>query len=264
MVSLLGCQLSNQSQSTLNEAYRLGFKREILETDPFTLFALTRINSETAPVVIYLEGDGHSMASKYKLSKDPTPHQPLALELALKDPRDNVIYVARPCQYTLQQDSHCHPKYWSSHRFSNEVIQSTHQAIQFIKKSHSINSIHLVGFSGGAGLAALVAAQEPSTLSLITVAGDLNLNLMQSIHNTSTMWGSEDPISVAKTISHIPQHHWSGGKDTTVPWTVAQSFTTEANSPCVKQSIKQNFTHHEGWSHAWPELIRQPMECSKG
>lgn len=261
--TLQGCQIFTQpkGESIVSEAKSVGFKSIIIPTKAFKLFALSKAFQQGKPLVIYLEGDGHSMASKYRLSKDPTPHHPLALKLAVLDPRPNVIYLARPCQYIRQEDSQCHPKYWSSHRFSLEVIESTKEAINFLRQHFNTQAVHLIGFSGGGGLAVLVAAQEPAVKSVITLAGDLNLSLMQSIHQTSTLWGSRDPFDVAQTIRTIPQMHFSGEYDKTVPPKVAQSFVLKANSPCVNQKILPRFTHHQGWAQSWHELINVPVTC---
>ena len=51
-------------------------------------------------VNIYIEGDGRAWLNKNRPSLDPTPKNSLALKLAEIDPAPNVIYLARPCQYS--------------------------------------------------------------------------------------------------------------------------------------------------------------------
>ncbi len=250
-------QLVEQSKS-------LGFEPQIISTKDFDFFGLQKIKTPGLPLVVYLEGDGHSKAGKYRLSEDPTPHQPIALELALQDNRPNVLYLARPCQYPAQSTTrNCHPKYWSSHKLSTEVVNSSLEAINVTMSHAQADSIQLVGFSGGGGLAALVAQRFEKTLSLITVAGDLDLDLMRTHHNTGELFGSLNPKTLASTISNVPQLHFAGGKDRIVPPKVAHSFVEPMNTTCAQVHVLSDATHHS-WAKDWPSLLELPMACSVG
>ncbi|HET9843824.1 MAG TPA: alpha/beta hydrolase [Gammaproteobacteria bacterium] len=244
----------------LADAHHKGFKQEILSTSKFKLTTLHRITEKNAPLVVYLEGDGHSQSKKYRLSKDPTPHQPLALELALLDPRPNVIYIARPCQYSIAEDAECNAMYWSTHKFAPEVINSTQEVINHFRSLHENKKIELVGFSGGGGLAVMIAAQDPRIINVTTIAGDLDIELMQKHHNTTPLTGSKNPKRVATSINKIPQRHFIGKKDVVVPLAVAESFVHQVGA-CAKIIALPKFEHHKGWKEAWPFLLTEPFPC---
>lgn len=250
--------ISEARNQVLKIAYEKHFIRENIQMPFFKLATLSHITSENNFLVIYLEGDGHSRHSRYKLSNDPTPHQPLGLELALSDPRPNVVYIARPGQYPLVGDPPCDSKYWSTHRFSKEVIESTNKAIDYFKsKINNPNTqIQLIGFSGGGGLAILIAAHRCDVSSIITLAGDLDTAAMAAYHQTAPLTGSLNPAKFAPYLSHIPQCHLVGKKDTIVPLKIAQSYLKAscANPQTVKIKLI-DATHQKGWSDKWPELV---------
>lgn len=232
-----------------------GFDQVIHPTQGFKLTTFAKANTKGSPLVVYLEGDGHSMQSRYRLSNDPTPHQPLALELAMLDERPNVVYIARPCQYTpVESDSLCHQKYWSTHRFASEVIESTNQLIDDYKTQLKPSAIHLVGFSGGGGLSILVASHRTDVESVTTVAGDLDLELMTTLHHTTPQYGSLNPLQFAARLK-AKQLHLSGEKDTVVPPMIAKSYLKQSNGACISHRVMPNFSHHHGWKENWPQLL---------
>jgi len=261
----------------LQSAQKKNFKKQSIPTNFFTLTAFHKLDSDQANqanqknkiknnlIIVYLEGDGHSRNSKYELSNDPTPYQPLALELALLDPRPNIIYMARPGQYTPRAlDTHCNSKYWSTHRFSQEVIDSTSEAIDHLLSNNKIKSstyeIQLIGFSGGGGLAILVAAQRKDIHSIITVAGDLNIVAMSAYHRSIPLVGSLNPLAFASKVCHIPQLHLTGTRDTVVPSFIAKSYlkASEQAEKNHKITIKHlSASHQQGWVEKWPIIIAQ-------
>jgi dienelactone hydrolase len=99
----------------------------------------------------------------------------MALRLALLDPHPNVIYLARACQYTPPElNPSCTDQYWSSHRYAAEVIKAMNDVLSQIKTKTKNTEFMLIGFSGGANVAALLASQRSDVRGLITVAGDLD------------------------------------------------------------------------------------------
>lgn len=255
----LSCTSQPSREAILTQSKALGFVHTVIETPGFNLASWVKITQLGAPIVVYIEGDGHSVNRFGLATNDPTPMQPLAFSLAQVDPRSNVAYLARPCQYHPQSRD-CPVRYWTSHRFSPEVIASTGHALKALMQKAHTKHLHLVGFSGGGGIAALTAANMKVD-SLITVAGDLNLDIMQQHHKTKTQDGSLNPLNIAHQLQKTPQIHWVGLKDTVVPQTVAQSFVQIQSSHCVRLKT-QNFDHHKGWLKAWPQLVLEKPYCS--
>jgi len=223
-----------------------------------------RVGGKNDLANIYIEGDGRAWVSKNRPSLDPTPKNPVALKLAQLDNSENVIYLARPCQYTKMVDgSVCDKKYWTSHRFSSEVIEAMDSALDDIKQRHQITGFNLVGFSGGGNIAVLLAAERNDVLSIRTVAGNLNHKLQSEIHNVSPMPESLNAKDVANKISHIPQIHFVGGQDKIVPAQVAQSYKRGAQSDCVKIKVIEGVDHTKGWESVWKSLLNIPLDCEK-
>jgi hypothetical protein len=96
-------------------------------------------------LVVYVEGDGRAFASRDIVSADPTPVQALALQLALVDVRPNVAYLGRPCQYGGADRPPCAPRYWTSHRFAPEVVDSLMLALDRLKAETGAGALELIG-----------------------------------------------------------------------------------------------------------------------
>ncbi len=252
--------ISEYRNQVLQTAQEKQFIRQSIPTHFFTLTTFSHITKTQANknnlLIVYLEGDGHSRDSEYALSNDPTPYQPLGLQLALADPREHVLYIARPGQYTPRsQDPHCNSKYWSTHRFSQEVIDSTNAVIHQFKKQNQ--KIQLIGFSGGGGLAILVAAHREDIHSIITVAGDLDHVAMTRYHKTLPLTHSFNPIAFASSLNTIPQLHLVGKKDVIVPSFIAKRFlkaSENAEINVVKMQL-MDAGHHTGWLAQWRPIL---------
>lgn len=234
---------------------------------PFMLTAYERVYRRGAPATVYIEGDGVAWVSKSRPSLDPTPKNPVALHLASRDNSPNVIYLARPCQYThkLEKDAApCDPRYWTSERFSPEVIADMSAALDNIKKKYDIPSFDLVGFSGGGAVAALLTAERDDIDSLRTVAGNLNHVLLNQMHEVSQMPGSLNPADIAADIAHVPQHHFVGEWDEVVTPAIYDSFRVAAGpTTCMRSSIVKEVDHETGWVNIWPTLLHAPLDCNK-
>lgn len=216
----------------------------------------SRLGTAGGSLTVYIEGDGHAWLSKYRLSENPTPLHPVGLELAALDHSENVVYLARPCQYTGRDtDDACKdPSYWSDKRFSEEVIVAMNEAIDFFSERIKASHIRLVGYSGGAAVAVLIAARRNDVSSLITVAGNLDPEYVNQHHGVDSLKGSLNPMDFASRISAIPQHHFSGSEDKVVPPLVAERFVKAVNSHYAKTRIIGGISHHKGWKEAWPDL----------
>lgn len=234
-----------------------GFYPVFVQTQNFKLTTYQKILHPGKDVNIYIEGDGHAWASRYQLSKDPSPHSATVMNLATLDPWPNVVYLARPCQYSPQDlRTVCNPKYWSTARYAPEVIQSINTAVTAIKEQAHCKRVHLIGYSGGGALAVLVAAQRRDVASIRTIAGNLDLKTMDKVHNTTPLSESVDPITVAKQVRHIPQLHFCGAKDKVVPSIVATNFIKAAELSTDKVVIVKDVSHSKKWDKYWPTLLK--------
>lgn len=273
-----GCQTSgpssnNFTHSEIKLAQQSGFKASAIKTKNFEITSLIKKNNQTAPInklVIYIEGDGRSWIKKSILSKNPTPPYALGLRLAIQDPRAQepntaVAYLARPCQFTEQKPSPetCDAKYWSSDRFSEVVIINMNEAVDKIKTESGLENQHkieLIGYSGGAAVAVLVAARRNDVEILRTVAGDLNHDMMSEYHHTTPLSNSLNPIHFTNKLSNIKQIHYIGTNDKIVPKKVTENFIRDCEKHLSKIDNKPtitiiNATHQKGWEATWSALL---------
>lgn len=238
-------------------AYDARLKKVEVETDPFVLTAYSRIDQKGDPVHIYIEGDGYAWVTPRKVSSDPTPRQSLMLGLAAQDPAPNTIYLARPCQFTPEQcNPACEPYYWTNGRFSEPVVKSVNQAISRFVEEAGAPGIHLIGYSGGAAVAVLVAARRNDVLSLRTVAGNLDPGKINAAHEAEPLKGSLDSADFTGKIKNIPMRHFIGTEDRIVSPSVARAFAERiGDASCQSVTEVKGATHSDGWSERWKDLL---------
>ena len=248
-VSKLSPKVRQHTADTVAQVGNLVQKK--IATDDFLLTTYQRFDAtaDNKQMVVYIEGDGMAWISRDQLSSNPTPVQPIALKLASIDTNANVLYVARPCQYLWPQKmNRCSSKYWSNKRGSEEVISSINQAISIVKQKQNISSIRLIGYSGGGGIAALIADRRADVSEFVSVSGNLNYKLFTQTHNLSPMNGSIDPITVANQIGSIPQIHYVGADDKIIPKQIALSFSDKVK---VISDVS-----HDNWPDKWAQILR--------
>ena len=248
-------------------AHRLAAPSFMMEREitagPFLLTAYERVRQQDQAADVYIEGDGMAWLSRYEPSLDPTPTNPVALHLATRDLSPNVIYLARPCQYSRMTDgSACDQVYWTSKRFAPEAIEAMNIALDDIKKRYHITGFNLVGYSGGGSVAVLLTAHRHDILSLRTVAGNLDTDLFSTIHKVSPLTGSLNPVDVAAKTALVPQHHFIGKWDSVVTPPLFDSYRKAVGpSTCVRATIIDDSDHNSGWVEKWPQLMEEPLDC---
>ena len=226
---------------------------------PFVLTTRERFDRPGEDLNVYLEGDGFAWASRTEPSRDPTPDNPLALALAARDPAANVVWIARPCQYTPRQDNPaCREFYWTVGRLAPEVVRAVDVAVSAAKLAAGAKRIHLVGYSGGGGLALLIAAGRSDVISIRTVAGNLHHQAFTSHHGVSPMSASLEPADVAPRLRAVAQWHFVGGEDKVVPAGIARAYLAAVGpTPCARLRVLPGLKHQDGWVEQWPALLRE-------
>ena len=268
-LSIIGCQSDPNKIANKANLYK-----QLHTTKHFIITSYARsINyaDPTKPLYIYIEGDGQAWISKYKLSNDPTPNDPLALKLASLDQRHNVIYIARPCQFTSHKlDHNCSSQYWSVSRYSKPVVDSINEVITKFKlhMGDRKQDIHLIGYSGGATIAGIIASMRSDVKSLTTIAGNLDHDAVSEFHKTTKLHQSLNLINFAKNLSHIPQIHYIGENDQIIPIEIIKNFVNKVNSfnknnnnqiNIANYIILKNIDHYKGWLAIWKKICSQSL-----
>ena len=168
-------QNSLETRNSLIDQLNLNkFNKKIYSTSYFNIYSLEKIRNN-GKLIIYIEGDGLSWVDRFTISSNPTPNNPTAFKLALIDENDNVIYLARPCQF--EWSNNCNKDTWTISQYSTSVLNGYKSIIEDLSKKHE--EIHLVGYSGGAGIAMYLGSiDNKSVKSIRTVAGNINHNAL--------------------------------------------------------------------------------------
>ena len=224
----------------------------------FTYYRGNKLHKEF-PVRIYIEGDGAAFIGGVP-SNNPTPKTINMLRLASLDPRPNVIYLGRACQYTpMHKNPACNKDQWHEGRFSEQVVSSMSEAVASLSKS---SPVELIGFSGGGGLVVLIAARSNNIKSITSLAGNLDHVEFNNHHGAWPMSNSLNPIDYVDLVRHIPQLHISGADDKRVPPFIAEKYVKKASSSCVKHKVLEGVSHNKHWEEYWEEIVSsKPISC---
>lgn len=237
-----------------------GLQRAELTDGTFLLRVYHRgLVQRTTPLHVYIEGDGRAWKSRRRLSRDPTPKEPMALRMAARDRAAAVMYIGRPCQYLNERQlQRCDKKYWSSHRYGEQVIAASKHVIDWaMSRARGADSrLLLVGYSGGGQVAAQVAARRPDNTRLVTVAGNIDHVAWTTFHRHTPLKGSLNASDYGDVLRDVPQWHFVGGEDEIVPASVVRSYLKQlGDARKARLVVVPDLPHHEGWDAAWPELL---------
>ena len=249
-----------QLANTISEPVKL--KSNSYKAGKFIVHSRERFEKPGEDLSIYLEGDGLAWVSRSEPSRDPTPDNPIGLRLAALDKAPNVIWIARPCQYTnIVENPICKQYYWTIGRLSPEIIASVDLAISAAKLSAIARKIHIIGSSGGGGLAILIAARRNDVSTIRTVAGNIDHEAFTSFHGVTPMSQSMDPGIVARSINTIPQWHFYGEDDKVVPKLIGESYLRKAGFTISSQiQVITGVSHDRGWESHWPRLLQETSQ----
>lgn len=250
LLFLANCSQSSPDQrnSLIDELNLNNFNKNTYTTESFNIFSLEKIKNNKK-LIIYVEGDGLSWVDRFTPSSNPTPTDPLAFKLALTDENENIIYLARPCQY--EWSNICNKEIWTIAQYSSTVLNSYKEIINYLSKS--FDEIHLVGYSGGAGIVMYLGSIDNTSIkSIRTIAGNINHNELSKILKISRLKKSINFYSIEKKINTIPQVHYYGLKDKIVPNELQTSYKIRnSKNKCIKIESVSKATHNEGWVDFW-------------
>ncbi|MFO1129964.1 MAG: alpha/beta hydrolase [Rickettsiales bacterium] len=210
------------------------FKKEIIKGGEFYITTFHDIKDTSKDYVVYIEGDGFITKDNKNPTNNPTPKNKLVLALAAEDFRKNIVYIARPCQFTPPElNENCNSAYWTSKRWSPEVIDSMNEVIDKITRS---GNVHLVGFSGGGGMAVLIGSRNSNVKSIITIAGNLDHVKFNKFHKAKQCTDSLNPTDFSDRTFDIKQIHIVGRKDKIVPEFIVDDFINSFNIKCYERN----------------------------
>ena len=253
-----GCAAVRPGQNMNGLAERgagYGFQAVNFSGPKFTLAGLLRGQSGSSDdLVVYIEGDGRGVV-RGRVTADPTPTRAMGFELAASDPAPAVLYLARVGQFQPSQTGQKYQAYWSNKRLSEESVQAADQAVSEAKSRLGAKRVHLVGYSGGGGLAILLAERRSDVVTLATVAGLLDTSWWVREKNFQPLEGSLNPADLAPLLAAVPQVHFYGSEDAIIPPGMSAHFKTLAPFTNFRR-VEVGTNHWKGWPEMWPGLLR--------
>jgi hypothetical protein len=254
LICLTGCAPARHSDEL---AASYGFARRVVTG---TLFSHVLYRNHWPPraeaagglLDVYLEGDGLPWRTRYAVSSDPTPRDPLALRLMRLDPAP-AVYLGRPCYNGQAALPGCNPRMWTSGRYGVKVVASMEAALNRVMASGHFSGVILIGYSGGGTLAMLLARRVKATQGVITVAGNLDPARWVKLHHYSPLTESMDPVDESPLNSRIKQAHYVGRRDRNVPADLVRSVVER--QPDASLVVIDEFDHRCCWEAVWPSII---------
>ncbi len=223
-----------------------------VEGNGFSHVVIQRLGSPTGSRLdVYIEGDGIPWRGNFP-SADPTPRNTLALRLASLDPND-IAYVGRPCYFGFANADACHPRYWTSHRYGEEVLRSMASVIQQIRHPRH-KEVLLIGHSGGGALAALLEPEVAGVVGVITIGANLDIERWAQHHHYDPLTGSLNPLEQTRD-PDIPHLQLVGGSDKTVPAYSGDNYSRI--QPNVELVVFDDFDHVCCWEEQWPVILSE-------
>ena len=214
-------------------------------------------------LVVYIEGDGMAWRTRFHVSDNPAPKNPVALKLALRDPRPGLLYLARPCQYVGQEQlNQCDSSLWTTDRFSEQVIGAIDNAITESKHSTQ-DQLTIVGYSGGGVIATILSMHRSDVESLVTVAAPLDINAWTNYHHISSIDNSFDLTKEQMGDTHTCMLHLHGEKDAIVPPTVIETYRRNNIRKNVRFITVTEYHHSCCWVRNWPNFLAMAQKCGE-
>ncbi len=249
LLILSGCQAVPKRMD--EHASDLGLMRQVLGGTDFN-HVIYRNHAVGRLLHVYLDGDGTPWLNRYAISPDPTPHNPLVLNLMAQDETSS-LYLGRPCYHGQAMIPPCNPLMWTSRRYGPEVVDSMAMALKRFLKEADHEGLVFIGYSGGGTLAMLLAERFPATRAVVTIAGNLNPDRWAAWHGYSPLLGSLNPATRPPLRMDVAQLHFIGGKDRTVPPDLIDGMENPWLN--VKPIIFSEFNHICCWEKRWSSLL---------
>lgn len=249
---LLLAACASPAQRMDAKAFEFGFTKHVVEGLNFHHVIYATPPSKFKALHIYLDGDGSPWLHGRYIARDPTPRNPLVLELASLDSQADIIYLGRPCYLGLFREPMCDETLWTSARYSELVARSMAAAAQKLIKAREPTSVSLIGYSGGGSLAMLMLAYMTDVDEVITVAANLDTDRWAEYHGYLPLEDSINPM-LSRYPRHIRYRHFAGEDDENIPAQHIREFAAQHGGEFV---LLPGIGHRCCWRERWLNLIK--------
>jgi len=136
-------------------------------------------------------------------------------------------------------------------------VSTTSEVIDALKARFGARQLTLVGYSGGAAVAMLVAARRTDVVRMLSVAGNFGHRAWTMLDQLDPLNGSPKPADDAPLPRRMNQWHFAGEKDDVIPPRLALDFAARHVEPRLSVQVMARLDHRCCWVDAWPQLWRQ-------
>lgn len=214
-----------------------GFETVTVETEHFSFRVFQKPLMPGKPIRFYIEGDG-----------TPNPKEFTALQLAQKDPYENVVYLSRPCQF-IDSKVCTKSEIYTSARFHEEIVKEMMELVIFVVKKNKPSSIEFIGYDGGATMAMLLSTRVPGVTRVVTIAGILDTSAYTTHNNLPQLTDSLNPADERAALGQIPQIHYVGGRDDVTTRRMAERFVARLYNPRSAVVKVVPSADHDNWNN---------------
>jgi len=201
-------------------------------------------------LTVFIEGDGIPWKTETRISTEPTSPRPMLLDMMRQYMGDS-IYLGRPCYFKIE-DPKCHYRYWTSHRYSTEVLDSMTTVIEEALSTGTYTTLALVGHSGGGTIASLIACHFKLPTRLVTLGANLDVAAWTKHHKWTPLTSSLNPAEDTQPCANVSERHLHGQDDQVVPVHLnSRYYQAHQLSPFV---VEQQ--GHTKWNKHWPEIYQ--------
>ncbi len=246
--------VSNPSVEFERQAGAYQLQKSILRGSVFDLVVFEKQRVDGEALHVYIGGDGQPWLNNIYKSKDPTSRRMTALALMQLD-HNPAIYLGRPCYHTQGVGRNCEDKWWTSHRYSIQIVDDMRDVLNQYIAERGIHSVTLIGFSGGGTLAMLLAPLIKEIVKVVTVSGNLDTEAWLALHRYTPLLGSINPARQMQSVAGIDKLHLLGMQDHNLPIkTLIDRFEPQPNTQIIRYP---EFNHQCCWQSVWPALLDQ-------
>jgi len=262
LVSLLlivGC--SSASTSFDRVAINSGFQTTYVQGLNFRLTVYENlIPSDKGILHVYLGGDGTPWFEGRYVTDDPTPLNPIMLKLMKLD-KTSAVYLGRPCYHQHNASQGCNKTLWTNKRYSPIVVDNMAVAINQYMLQRNFHQVKLFGFSGGGTLAMLLAPRITNISTVVTVAGNLDIDTWTMHHGYLPLTGSLNPAKQPPLPLHIRQLHLLGLQDKSVPPYITKPVINKQKNAQYIELKRAN--HQCCWNSIWSSTLSKISKKKK-
>lgn len=211
-----------------------------------------RASQPRAVLHLYLDGDGRPWRTRTRVARNPTPRNPLVLDLLARDPAP-AMYLGRPCYHGEHEAPGCQAWLWTAGRYSETLVSAMANALEQLIAAHAIERVVLIGYSGGGVIAWHLAQRVAQVEGLVTIAANLDLRAWTRQHGYAPLEGSLNPAEGAPMRASVRQLHLVGQRDENVPAALTQRLQQRFGPAFRCQVIAAG--HADGWLERWPDVL---------